>query len=101
MDKLLILKTFERLTLQATLDIDETRLFLLLLANSSNEGSNDISYLVIRDALGQEISPSKLVFICRQLIRHELIEVIFVSPDEVPRDDLTFTYKILSVGKET
>ena len=100
MDKLRILKKFERLALKKTLEADEIRLYLLLLANCDLTGNGKIEYRAIKDALGKKFFSTKLNRACRRLSDHGLIEVITPSFDEISEEDFPLEYRILQLAEE-
>lgn len=99
MDKLRILKEFERLALKKTLDSDEIRLYLLLLVNCGATGQGEISYSTITGALGNAFFPARLKRVCRRLSAHGLIEVIFPFPDKIAEEDFMLAYRILPLAE--
>jgi len=99
-DKLRILKEFERLALKKALETDEIRLYLLLLANCDITGNGKIECRAIKDALGKRFLPNRLNRTCRQLSVHGLIEVITPSFDEISEEDFPLEYRILQLAEE-
>ena len=94
MDKLRILKEFESLALNKTLESEEIGLYLLFLANCDTQSQGEITYNTIKDALGIEFSPARLKQACRRLSKHNLIEVIPPSLDGITTNDFTVLYRI-------
>lgn len=95
MDKLLILKAFEKVALTKPLEADGIRLYLLLLANCSARMVGSIEFCTITDALGNGFSAARLKQVCRRLSRHKLIEVVFPSPDKASDGNFTMTCRLI------
>jgi len=75
-DKLHLLKEFERLARKEGLESDEIRLYLLLLANCDITLHGELGFDTIKGALGKRFSPTRLNRACRRLSVHGLIEVV-------------------------
>ena len=99
MDKLRILKEFEKLALKESLETDEVRLYLLLLANCGARRRGGIEYNTIRGALGKGFSPARLKRACRRLSAHGLIEVVSPPMDGVAGNDFSMVYRIFNLAE--
>ncbi len=100
MDKLHLLKEFERLARKEGLESDEIRLYLLLLANCGATSQGEISYSTITGALGKGFPPPRLKRTCRRLSDHGLIEVISPLLDEMTAEDITVAYVIVPLAED-
>lgn len=94
MDKLCLLKKIEKLALGNNLEIDEIRLYLLLLAYCREAISGEIAYATVKGALGEEFSPARFRQACRQLTQYNLIEVVSPPLDRVTIGNFTLVYRI-------
>ena len=94
MNRLRILKEFENLARRESLDTDEIRLFLLLLANCRAPKHGEIEYSTVKSALGKQFSFAKLQRVCRRLSMHGLIEVILFPLDGLNGKDIVIAYRI-------
>jgi hypothetical protein len=101
-DKLRILKEFEKMALGDTLEIDDIRLYLLFLAYCRGTNNNGaIAYRTVKDALGDGFSPSKFKHALLRLSMKNLVELVSPQPDRVILDDFIVVYRIFPhVGKE-
>ncbi len=93
MDKLRILKEFEKLALGDTLEADEIRLYLLLLACCREANRGEIAYGAVKDALGEGLSPAGFRQALLRLSANRLIEVVSPPLDRLD-DDFTLGYRI-------
>ena len=101
MDKLHILKEFEKLALGDTLEIDEIRLYLLLLAYCGGANSGEIAYRTVKDALGEGFSPARFKHALLRLSGNNLIELVSPSLGRCTVEDFTLAYRIFPyAGKE-
>lgn len=100
MDKLRILKDFEELAFKESLESDEIRLYLLLLANCDITMRGELGYDTIKGALGKRFSPARLNRACRRMSVHGLIEVISPSLDEISEENFSLEYGILHLAAE-
>ncbi|KAF0218596.1 MAG: hypothetical protein FD174_2689 [Geobacteraceae bacterium] len=100
MDKLRILKEFEKLTAGDALDTDEFRLYLLLLAHCGDTRNGEIAYRTVRRALGEGFTPVRLKQACHRLSLYNLVEIVFTRQDTTAGDDFTLIYRIYSVGEQ-
>lgn len=100
MDRLGVLKAFEKLVEGGALDTDEIRLYLLLLANCGHTKTGAISYRTIRDALGEGYSLARLKRSCHHLGKHGLIENLPPFLGESSTEDSILTYRILSLAEK-
>ena len=94
MDKLGLLKEFERLAFGDTLETDEVRLYLLLLAYCREARSGEITYGTIKNALGEEFSPARLKQACLRLSDNNLIQVVVPPLNRIPAGDFNLVYRI-------
>ena len=99
MDKLRILKEFERLALKESLATDEVMLYLLLLANCGARRHGRITYNTIRGALGKEFSPARFKQACRRLSAHGLIEVVSSPLEGIAGNDFSVKYRVLNLAE--
>lgn len=98
MDRLGVLKEFEKLAGTSNLDIVAVRLYLLLLANCGHANAGAISCRTIRDALGEGYSLDRLKCACRHLGEHGLVEYLPPFLEESSTEDSRLIYKILSLA---
>lgn len=96
MDKVRILQSVKRSKIMDGLDIDEAKLYLILLANSRENGDGNILLKSINGVIGEEFSIAKLKAVCRKLEKCELIEVTASSLEQVKGDDSKLAYRITS-----
>ncbi len=94
MDKLWILKSVEQAILE-NLEADGIRLYLLLLANSMENGEGNISYKTIRKALGADFHANGILGICRDLRKQGLIKITLPPISKLVGQDFTLTYQIV------
>ncbi len=97
MDKLSMLKSVKRSKIMDNLNSDEIRLYLILLANSGENGDGKILLSVIYGVLGEGFSMDRLKVSCRKLAEYGLIEVPASSMEQVKDDDSKLVYKIFPV----
>lgn len=94
MDKLQLLRSVERAILQH-LEADGIRMYLLLLATSSENGVGTISYKAIRKAFGACFRADRMLNACRELRQRGLIETTFPPIDELAEQDFALSYRIV------
>lgn len=94
MDKLLILQSARRIKIMNTLNADETRLYLILLANSRENGDGKILLRVINGVIGEGFSMDRLKVACLKLAECGLIEVSAPSLKQVKGADSKLAYRI-------
>ncbi len=99
-DKLRILKEFEKLALGDTLEIDEIRLYLLLLAYCREAISGEIAYGTVKGALGEGFSTARFRQACCQLTQYKLIEVVSPSLDRIAEGDFTLEYRLFPYAEK-
>ncbi len=95
MDKLGFLKDIERLAVENCLDADEVRLYLLLLANCRGSQQCEITYSVIKSAIGSDFTNEKLKKACQQLVTEKMIHIDSLIPDYFTREEFVLSYTIL------
>ena len=101
MDKLRILKEFEKLALGNTLEIDEIRLYLLFLAYCGGANCGEIAYKNIKHALGEGFSPARFKHALFRLSANNLIELVSPPLGRTIVEDFIVAYRIFPyVGKE-
>lgn len=100
MDKLHILKDFEKLATRESLGLDDVRLYLLLLANCGSQRRGKIAGKIIEDALGWESSSVKLQRVCHHLSELGLIALVSPLPDDASTSDFTVAYTISSLQRQ-
>lgn len=100
MDKLHILKEFEKLALRESLGRDDVRLYLLLLANCGRRGGGEIAGKTIEDALGWGFPTVKLQRACHHLSELGLIALVSPLPDDASAADFTVAYTISSLQRQ-
>jgi len=93
-DKLGILKQFERLALGNALETDEIRLYLLFLAYCRDPNRGEIAYRTVKDALGEEMSPARFKRTCLRLARDNLIDVGSDPFPEIIGEEYVLAYRI-------
>lgn len=94
MDKLRTLRSAKRCKIMDNLNTDETRLYLILLANSRENGDGKILLRVINGVLGEGFSMNRLKAACRKLAECGLIEVSAPSLEQVKGDNSKLAYRI-------
>jgi hypothetical protein len=99
-DKLRILKEFERLAFGDILETDEIRLYLLLLAYSREAKSGEITYRTVKDALGEGFSPDRFKQACLRLASNNLIEVVFPPLNRIIVGDFSLMYRIFPYAEK-
>lgn len=100
MDKLHILKEFEKLALRESLGLDDVRLYLLLLAHCDSRGGGTIAWRIIEDALGWRFSTVRLQRACHHLSELDLIALASPLPDGASAADFTVAYTISSLQRQ-
>lgn len=95
MDKLRVLQSAKRCQIMDRLNSDETRLYLILLANSGESGDGKMLLRVINGVLGEGFSMDRLQAACCRLAECGLIEVSASSLEQVKGDSSKLVYKIL------
>ncbi len=95
MAKLDLLKELGRLATENSLDADQIRLYLLLLANCRESRTGQIEYTTIRSAIGREFTPEKLKKACQQLSIGKMIAVTSLIPDSTDNEDFLLSYTVL------
>lgn len=100
MDKLLILKAFEKMAFHKPLGADGIRLYLLLLADCDIQMRGRIEYRTIKDALGKEFTAARLKQLCRRLSGQNFIEVVLPLQDEKNAGNFTMEYRLVPLVKE-
>ena len=94
MDRLRILKEFQKLALGDVLEIDEIKLYLLLLAYSRVAKYGEITYGTVKGAFGEELSLFRFRQVCCQLTRHNLVEIVSPPLDKISGNDFILRYRI-------
>lgn len=94
MDKLSILQSVKRCKIMDNLNTDEIRLYLILLANSRENGDGKILFRVINGVLGEGFSRDRLNAACRKLAEYGLIEAPASSLEQINDNDSKLVYKI-------
>ena len=94
MDKLLTLRSAKKNKVMDGLGIEETRLYLILLANSGENGDGKVLLSSINGALGKEFSIARLKAACRKLAECGLIEVSAPSLEQGKGDNSKLAYRI-------
>ena len=97
MDKLRTLQSVKRSKIMDNLNTDETRLYLILLANSGENGDGKILLRVINGVLGEGFSMDRLKAACYKLAEYGLLEVSASSLEQVKGDNSKLVYKIFPV----
>lgn len=100
MDKLRILKEFERLAFGDTLETDEIRLYLLLLAYCREAKSGEITYRTVKDALGEGFSPARFKQACLRLSSNNLIKVVSPPLNRITVGDFSLVYRIFPYAEK-
>lgn len=97
MDKLHTLQSLKRCKIMDNLNTDETRLYLILLANCGDNGYGKVLLKVINGVLGEGFSMDRLKAACCKLSEFGLIEVSASSLEQINDDDSKLVYKIFPV----
>lgn len=99
MGKLRTLQSVKRSEIMDNFDIEEIRLYLLLLANSGENGDGEILLKVINGngAFGKGFSRDRLNAACRKFAEYGLIEVLPLSPEKIKSNNPKLVYKIFPV----
>jgi len=97
MDKLSILQSVKRCKVMDNLNTDEIRLYLILLANSGENGDGKILLRVVSGVLGEGFSIDRLKAACCKLAECGLINVPSSSLEQIKDDDSKLVYKIFPV----
>lgn len=97
MDKLSILQSVKRCKIMDNLNTDEIRLYLILLANSGENGVGNILLRGINGVLGQGFSLDRVKAACCKLAEYGLIEVPTSSLEQINDNDTKLDYKIFPV----
>ena len=100
MDKLRILKEFERLAFGDTLETDEIRLYLLLLAYCREAKDGEITYRTVKDALGEGFSPARFKQACLRLSSNNLIKVVSPPLNRITVGDFNLVYRIFPYAEK-
>ncbi|MDO8446091.1 MAG: hypothetical protein Q7T53_08335 [Deltaproteobacteria bacterium] len=79
------------------LNTDEIRLYLILLANSRDNGDGKMLLRIINGVLGEGFSMDRLKAACRKLSEYGLIEVPASSLEQINDNDSKLVYKIFPV----
>lgn len=103
MDKFRVLQSAKRSKIMDSLNSDETRLYLILLANSGENGDGKMLLRVIDGVLGEGFSMDRLKAACSKLAEYGLIEFRASSLKDVNDEDFRLAYHILEIkgGKQT
>jgi len=99
-DKLRILKEFERLAFGDTLETDEIRLYLLLLAYCREAKDGEIAYRTVKDALGEGFSPARFKQACLRLSSNNLIKVDSPPLNRITVGDFSLVYRIFPYAEK-
>lgn len=97
MDKLRTLQSVKSSKIMDNLNTDETRLYLILLANSGENGDGKILLRVINGVLGEGFSIDSMKNACNKLSEYGLIEVLPSSLEQIKDDGSKLVYKIFPV----
>ena len=100
MDKLRILKEFERLAFGDTLETDEIRLYLLLLAYCREAKDGEIAYRTVKDALGEGFSPVRFKQACLRLSSNNLIKIVSPPLNRITVGDFNLVYRIFPYAEK-
>ena len=100
MDKLHILKEFQKLAFGDILEIDEIRLYLLLLAYSREAKSGEITFRTVKDALGEGFSQARFKHACLRLASNNLIEVVSPPLNRITGGDFSLVYRIFPYAEK-
>jgi len=99
-DKLRILKEFERLAFGDTLETDEIRLYLLLLAYCREAKGGEITYRTVKDALGEGFSPVRFKQACLRLSSNNLIKIVSPPLNRITVGDFNLVYRIFPYAEK-
>jgi len=99
-DKLRILKEFERLAFGDTLETDEIRLYLLLLAYCREAKGGKIAYRTVKDALGEGFSPVRFKQACLRLSSNNLIKIVSPPLNRITVGDFNLVYRIFPYAEK-
>lgn len=94
MDKLRTLQSVEMNKIMDGLGADEARIYLILLANSRENGDGKILLRVVNGVIGEGFSMDRLKAICRKLAECGLIEVHAPSLEQVKGGNSKLAYRI-------
>lgn len=97
MDKLSILQSVKRSKIMDNLNTNEIRLYLILLANSRENGDGKILLRVINGVLGEGFPIDRLKAACCKLSKYGLIDVSASSLEQIKDNDSKLVYKIFPV----
>jgi len=97
MDKLRILQSVKRTKIMDNLDTDEIRLYLILLANSGENGDGKILLRTIDGVFGDGFSRDRLDAASRKLVECGMIEVLPLSLEKIKGNNPKLLYKIFPV----
>lgn len=97
MDKVRILQSVKSCKIMDNLNTDEIRLYLILLANSGQNGDGKILSRVVNGVLGEGFSMDRLKAACCKLSEFGLIEVHPSALEQLNDDDSKLVYKIFPV----
>ena len=100
MDKLRILKEFEKLALGDALEIDEIRLYLLLLAYCGRANNGEIAYKTVKYGLGEGFSPARFEQALLRLSGNNLIELVSPLLDWCGVEDFILAYRIFPYARK-
>lgn len=100
MDKLRILREFEKLTVGDDLNTHEVRLYLLLLAHCGDTRNGEIAYRTLKRVFGEEFTLDSLKQACRKLSRYKLVEIVFSRLNTAVNDDFILIYRIYPAGEQ-
>lgn len=100
MDKLLILQSVTVNKIMDNLNTDETRLYLILLANSGEDGEGKVLFRAINGVLGEGFCMDRLMAACRRLAECGLIEVTASALEQINDDDSKLVYKIFPLEQK-
>jgi len=98
-ERLDLLKELEKLANGNSLNADEIRLYLLLLANCRGSLDGRIEYNTIKNAIGREFTPGKLKKACQQLLMDKFIAVTSILPDGINEENFILSYTIFPTGE--
>ncbi len=99
MDKFDLFRELGRFAAENDLNADETRLYLLLLANCRGVRRGRIEYVTIKSAIGGDFSPLRLQKACQHLFARNLIALTSVLPDDLDDKNFILSYLILPTGE--
>ena len=90
------LKELDRLAAGNSLNADEIRLYLLLLANCRGSSNGQIEYATIKSAIGRGFSLAKLKKACQRLYMGKLVVVTSPFPKSSSEEIFILSYSIPS-----